>query len=117
MRIISFAQYYAHTLPIIAKLNIFKFSDLISLYNCLIIYKHFFSKPPSVFLRVFILASNTYEQNTRFVPHGLLIKPTCNTSKYGTNAFAASAIASWNLFQKEFPSNNLRQVSYSKFKI
>ena len=46
---ISFAQYDAHTLPIFAKLNTIKFSDLISLCNCLLIYKHFFSKALSVF--------------------------------------------------------------------
>ena len=46
IRIISFAQYDAH-----AKLNIIKFSDLISLCKCLFIYKHFFSKAPSVFSR------------------------------------------------------------------
>ena len=115
IQIISFAQYDAHTLPIFAKLNIIKFSDLISLCNCLFIYKHFFSKAPSVFSHVFILASNTHEQNTRFASHGLLIKPICNTSKYGTNALVASAIASWNFFQKEFPSNNVRQ--YSQFTV
>ena len=37
-------------------------------------------------------------------------KPTCNTSKYGTHAFVASAIASWIFFQKEFSNNNLRQI-------
>ena len=110
-------QYDAHILSVFAKLNIINSSDLISLCNCLFIYKHFFSKAPSVFSHVAILASNTHKQNTRVASHGLLIKPTCNSSKYGTNAFAAPAIASWNLFQKEFPSNNLRQVSYSKFKI
>ena len=117
MRMIIFAHYDAHTLPIFAKLNIIKFSDLISLCNCLFIYKHFISKPASVFSHVFILASNTHEQNTRFASHGLLIKPRCNTSKYGTNAFAASAIASWIFFQKEFPSNNMRQISYSQLKL
>ena len=117
MRIISFAHYDAHTLPIFTKLKIIKFSDLILLCNCLFIYKHFISKSPSVFSNVFILASNTQEQNTRFASHGLLTKPTCNTSKYGNNPFAASAIASWNFFQKEFPSNNLRQTSYSQLKV
>ena len=117
MRIISFAHYDAHTLPIFAKLNIIKFSDLISLCNCLFIYKHFISKSPSVFSHVFILASNTHEQNTRFASYGLLTKPTCSISKYGTNAFAASAIASWNFFQKEFHSNNPRQISYSQLKV
>ena len=117
MRIIRFARYNAHTLPIFAKFNIIKFSDLISLCNCLFIYKHFISKDPSVFSHVFILASNTHELNTRFASHGLLIKPTCNTSKYGSNAFVAFAIASWNFFQKEFPSNNLRHISYSQLKV
>ena len=60
IQIISFAQYDAHTLPIFAKLNIIKLSDLISLRNCLFIYKHFFSEAPSVFSHVFNLASNTH---------------------------------------------------------
>ena len=64
MRIIRFARYDAHTFPIFAKLNITKFSDLISLCICLFIYKRFISKAPSVFSHVFVLASNTHEQNT-----------------------------------------------------
>ena len=99
---ISVAQYDAHTLPIFAKLNIIKFSDLISLCNCLFIYNIFLVRLLQLF-HVFILASNTHEQNTRFASHGLLIKPRCNTSKYGTNAFVASAIASWNFRKKSFP--------------
>ena len=63
----SFAQYDAHALPIFLKLNIFKFSDLISLCNCLFIHKHFFSKASSGFSHVFILASNHMNKT-----HGLL---------------------------------------------
>ena len=117
MRIISFVHYDAHTLPIFAKLNKIKISDLISLCNCLFIYKHFISNPASDFSLVFILASNTHEQNPRFASHGLLTKPTCNTSKYGANGFAASAIASWNFFQNKFPSNNLRHISCPQLKV
>ena len=51
-----------------------------------------------------------FQQNTRFASHGFMTKSKCNTSKHGTNTFAASTIASWNFFQKEFPSNNLRQI-------
>ena len=86
MWIICFACYDAHSLPIFVKLNIIKFSGLILLCNCLFIYKRFIKKCPSVFLLVFILASNTHEQNTGFAQHGLLTKPTCNTSKHGTSA-------------------------------
>ena len=100
--IISFASFDAHTLPIFAKLNIIKFPDLISFCNCLFIYKHFLSKSPSVFSNVFVLRSNTDDQNTRLALHGLLTKPSCSTSKYGINAFAASAIKPWNFFQKGF---------------
>ena len=117
MGIISFAHYDAHTLPIFAKLDIIKFSDLISICNCLFIFKHFISKPASIFSHVFILAFNTHEQSTRFASHGHLTKPTCNTSIYGTNGFAPSAIASWNFFQNKFSSNNLRQISYPQFKV
>ena len=43
----------------------------------------------------------------------LLTKPTCDTSKYGTNGFATSAVASWIFLQNKFPSNNLRQIKCS----
>ena len=82
LQIISFAQYDAHTLPIFAKLNIINFSDLISLCNvCSSI--NIFLVRLLQFFHIFILASSTYGQNTRFASHGLLIKPRCNTSKYG----------------------------------
>ena len=90
MRIISFASFDAQTLHIFAKLNIIKFPDLISLCNCLLIYKHFLSKSSSVYSNVFILTSNTHEENTSSASHGLLNKPSCSTSKYGTNSFTAS---------------------------
>ena len=54
-----------------------------------------------------------HEQNTRFASHGHLTKTTCNMSKYGTNAFAASARASWDFLQNEFPSNNFRDILFS----
>ena len=105
--LISFACYDTHKLKIFAKLNIIKFSDLILLCTCLFIYKQFIIKSTSNFSHVFNLASNTHEQNTKFALHGLSTKPTCNILKYGTNAFAAS----------EFPSNNLRQISYFQLKV
>ena len=117
MRIISFASSDAHTLPIFAKLNIIKFPDLISFWNCLFIYKHFLNKSSSVVSNVLILTSNTHEQNARSVSHGLLTKQSCITSKYGTNNFAVSAIKSWNFFQKMFSNNNLCQLSYSQLKL
>ena len=106
-----------HTLPIFPKLNIIKFPDLILLWNCLFIYKHFISNPASVFSHVFILASNTHEQNTRFAPHCYLTKPTCNTSKYDSNGFFASAIASWNFSQNKFCTNNIRKMPYFQVKV
>ena len=117
MWIISFASFDAHTLPIFAKLNAIKFLDLISFCNCLFIYKHFLSKSSSVFSNVFVLTCNTHEHNSRLASHGVLTKPSCSTSKYGTNAFAASAIKSWKFFQKKFSNNNLCQLSYSQLKL
>ena len=109
MRIISFAFFDAHTLAIFAKLNVIKF-PVISFCNCLFVYKYFLSKSSSVFSTVFILTSNTHEQNSRSASHGRLTKPSCTTSKYGANAFVASAIKPWNLFQRKFSNNNLCQL-------
>ena len=71
-------------------------------YNCLFICKHFMSKSLSVYSHVFILTSNTYEQNTRSTSHGLLTKLSCNTWKYNTNTFAASGIVSQNFSKESF---------------
>ena len=101
MWIISFTSFNDHTLPIFAKLNIIKFPDLISFCNGLFLYKHFPNNSSSVFSSVFILTSNTHEQNTRSASYGLLTKPSCSTCKYGTNAFAAPAIKSWDFFRKK----------------
>ena len=108
MRIISFTSFNDHTLPIFAKLNIIKFPDLISFCNGLFLYKHFPNNSSSVFSSVFILTSNTHEQNTRSASYGLLTKPCCSTCKYGTNAFAASAIKLWDFFRKKvsYPTIN-----------
>ena len=62
------------------------------------------SKHPSVFSHVFILASNTREQSTKFASHDLLTKPTCNTLKYGTNAFTLFLLEHHGIFSKmSFP--------------
>ena len=117
MQLIGLAPFDAHTLPIFAKLNIIKYQDLICFCNCLFIYKHFLSKSSPVSSNVFILTSNIHEQNTRSASHGLLTKPSCSTSKYGTNAFVASAVKSWNFFQKKFYNNNLCQLPSSHHKL
>ena len=117
MWIISLASFDADSLPIFAKLKIIKFPDHISFCNCLFTYKHFLSKSSSVFSNVFILTFSTHEQSTRSTSHDLLTKPSCSTSKFGTNSFAASAIKSWNCFQKKFSNNNLCELSYSQLKL
>ena len=63
------------------------------------------------------LGGEQNEQNTRSASHGLLMKLPCNTSKYGTNTFAASAITLWNSSQKMIYNNNLYKLSYSQLKV
>ena len=53
MRIISFASFDPHSLPIFAGLKIINFPDLISFCTGLFIYKHFLSMSPSVFFQMF----------------------------------------------------------------
>ena len=117
MRIISFASFDAHTLPIFAKLYTIKFPDLISFCTCLFMYKHILWKSPSVFSNVFVPTSITYKQNTRSASQGLLTKPSCSTSKYGTNTFGTSAIKSWYFFQNKVSNKNLCQLYYSQLKL
>ena len=66
---------------------------------------------------MFILTSNSHEQNTRSAPHGLVTKPCCSTSKYDTNTFAALVIKSLNFFQRKFSDTNLRQLFHSQLKL
>ena len=73
MQTISFASFDVHTLSIFATFN--KSPDLISFF--VFFYNHFLSMPSSV--NVFVLKSNTHQQNTRSASHDLLTKPSCST--------------------------------------
>ena len=117
MQKISFASFDAYTLPLFAKSNIIKFSNLISFCDCLFSINIFWVSFPQIFSNVFILTSSNSKQSARSALHGLLTKPSCSTSKYGTNAFAASAIKSWNLLKRKFSNNSLCQLSYSQLKV
>ena len=90
MQIISFALFILHTIPIFAVLKVNKFPNLISYCNCLSIniFGAFFHCCFHVFKFLhLILIKKTLGQH-----HVLLTKPSCNTSKYGTNPFVASAM-------------------------
>ena len=114
---VSFPSFDVHTLPIFIKLNVIKSPNLISFCNCSFTYKQFLVKYSCVFSNVFILTSNIHEQNTRSASHCLLTKSSCFTSKYVINTVAASAIKSWNFFQRKFSNHNLYQLSYSQLKV
>ena len=101
MQIINLTSFDAHTSPIFAKLNIInKFPNLIYVCNCLFIQKHFL-----FFFSIWVFF------------HSREAGGYCSTSEYDTHAFAASAIKSWNFFQKRFSNNSLRQLSYSQLKL
>ena len=53
------------------------------------------------FSHVFILSSNTHEQNRRSASHGLLTKPSCITSKCSSDSFTFSAFMS-SIFLQNF---------------
>ena len=101
-RIIYFSKFNNHTTQIFHKMKIIKFVALVSVENCIVRNKRFSSKSYSVFRHLCNLATGRHNHQTRFPMNGFLIRPNCNTAKFGTKVFWHSTIISWNSFQALF---------------
>ena len=97
--IIYFSKFNNHTTQIFHKIKIIKFVALVSVENCIARNKRFSCKSYSVFSHLCNLATGRHNHQTRFAMNGFLIRPNCNTAKFGTKAFWYSTIISWNSFQ------------------
>ena len=85
--IICSAKFNNHTTQLFRKMKIIKFVDLVSVENFIFICKCISCNLYSVFSHLYILANCRHNHQARFAIDGLLMLPSCNTSKFGTEVF------------------------------
>ena len=116
VRIISFAEFNAHTNPIFKKLKILKIKDHISLQNCLLAYDFINKKLPRSFNNTFSELKDIHSIETRISNAGNLYTPYTNTTRYGLNSIYRKSIDAWNHFNKQLKDKNLSNLPRYKLK-
>ena len=100
VRIITFAEFNAHTDHIFKKLRILKIKDHITLQNCLLVYDFINNKLPKSFNNTFVKVKDIHTITTRNAVGNLFI-PYSNTTRYGLNSIYRKLIVSFTKQLKE----------------
>ena len=110
MRIISFSDFHANSLPIFKAMRILRLEDLITLQNCIFVHDYLKNKLPVCFNDYFQIVNEVHSIGTKSNQLGCLFIPHVSTKKYGLNSITRKSISSWNYFSKLF-NCNLSQLS------
>ena len=110
IRIISSVKYDEHTSPLFKKLNILKFSDLITLYNSLFMYDFSTGNLPQVFNDFFVQINKIHNYNTRLASKKSYYTPPVRTN-YGKFSIRFNGVKIWNSIDELY-----KHLSRSKFK-
>ena len=97
VRIMTFSDFKAHSLPLFAELKILIFSDNIILQNCLFVYDYLKGNLPKSFVNIFERTEDTHNNETRRAFTGQLTSPMYNSTTYGLKSIYRKCIDSWNL--------------------
>ena len=103
MRIMTFSEFRSHSEPLFSQLNILKFTDNISVINCIFVHDFLKGNLPSAFESIFTRAGDIYSTETRQVKTGMLFTPRYKGTEYGLKSIYKSCI------------NPLLQPSFSFF--
>ena len=95
IRLISFAEFRAHTSPLFSHLEILKLSDLIFLNNALLMYDFHENNLPPVFHDFFTPVSNVHKYNTRLASKDSYYISKVRTN-YGKFSFRYVGAKVWN---------------------
>ena len=114
LRLMTFSKYNAHTSSLFFDLKIVKLYDLIKLNNILLVFLVLTKSAPLALINTYNLKKYPDCHNTRGNALGLLMRPQCKTSKYGTNSVIYQSIVQWNEFQLLYPGSDLATLSKSK---
>ena len=104
MRIMSFSEFRAHSEPLFKKLQILKFQDSISVYNCSFVYDFFHNNLPKSFSNTFLRINDLHQYETRRATAGQLYIPSYKTTAFGLKCIYKRCIDSWNKLSAELNS-------------
>ena len=96
MRIMTFSEFRTHSEPLFKKLEILKFSDYISLYNCIFVFDYLNGNLPDSFTETFHRIDSIHNTNTRQASTGMLYPPKHNTITFGFKSIYNKCVNSWN---------------------
>ena len=96
MRIMTFSEFKAHSEPLFKKVEILKFTDSISLQNCIFVFDYLHGNLPNSFTETFQRIDDTHTTETRQACTGILSTPRYNSTEYGLKCIYKKCINSWN---------------------
>ena len=95
-RIMTFSEFKAHSEPLFKQLEILKFTDNITLYNCILVHDYLHGNLPDAFFETFKRINETHNHSTRQACTGMLSIPKYNSTEYGLKCIYKKCINSWN---------------------
>ena len=105
-----------HAAPLFKDSNIVKFSDKITLENCIFIKNYFNQTLPKPFKNWFAFSTDSHTRNTRWSNLGCLETPPHKTKIYGRRSVNISAIYTWNYLQSHHRNIMFHQLSLTRLK-
>ena len=110
LRIMSFAEYNAHTNPIFIKLKILKLADLVLFNTALFMYDYHTNNLPNSFNSFFNPVNQRHSYNTRLASKATYSLPKIRTN-YGKFSIRFSGAKIWNKIDE-----SLKKLKREKFK-
>ena len=104
-RIMTFSEFKAHSEPLFKQLEILKFTDNITLYNCILVHDYLHGNLPDAFFETFKRINETHNHSTRQACNGMLSIPKYNSTEYGLKCIYKKCINSWNDITTEININ------------
>ena len=116
IRTISFASFNDSRKPLYKNLKILRFKDQLQVQNFLLAHDFYNKNLPDSFDKLFRLAINVHDHNTRFVLSMHFSLPKVRTSHHGIKSITYQSVSAWNRFINIFQNSSLYDQSKSSCK-
>ena len=118
VRLITFSEFDAHSLPLFTQLRILSFNDFVKYSNIIFIFNLLNTNLPVPLHKTFDV--NYMTQICRFRPRrtktGILRQPKVSTVRFGNHSLRYQSIVSWNILQNYIKVDNLSELSINRLK-
>ena len=115
VRIMTFAEFKAHSEPLFKQLGILKFEDNIELSNCLFVHDFLLNNLPDSYVDTFTRLLDKNNCSTRQACTGMLFQPQYNSTTFGLKCIYKRCIDSWNMYSTKI-NNEIKNKYVNKLK-